>query len=425
MMKTLSFAFPLVLLLVAVRPVQAADTYTDADLFDPQVLHEVRLYVAPTDWQTLKDNYLENTYYPAQMVWRGLSVANVGIRSRGRMSRNPVKPCLRIDFNRFVDDQKFLGLSSLILDNAWQDQSFVREAMVMSIYRRMGLAAPRESFTRVYVNDEYAGLYVIVEDVVKKFLKGNYNENDGWLYEYHWTTQYHFEYLGDNPALYGPEMFEPVTHDDSPDYTSLVALIRTVNETPDSEFAARTGQYLDLKKFAAYLAIENYVAEWDGILGTAGMNNFYLYQIKATKKFEFIPWDEDLTFQVHDYPILTAIDNNVLTRRMMQVPEVKEAYLSTLATLSADVNGSACWLAQDLERYYSLIRASVQEDSRKPFSDADFEQEINWQRFFLDFRPGFVLDQIRKVRAQQTDRLVDRQSPARPCDAGAVGCISR
>lgn len=424
-MKFLSLPLLLLLVLLAGRPAGAADPYTDTDLFDPQVLHELRLYVSPTDWQTLKDNYLENTYYPAQLVWRGMSVDNVGIRSRGRMTRNPVKPCLRIDFNRFVDDQKFLGLSSLVLDNAWQDPSFTREAMVMSIYRKLGFAAPRESFARLYINDKYAGLYVIVEDVVKKFLKRNYNENDGWLYEYHWTTQYYFEYLGADPALYGPAMFEPVTHDDAPDYTALVAMIRTINEASDDDFASRAGEYLNLKKFAAYLAVENYVAEWDGILGTAGLNNFYIYQLKATKKFEFIPWDEDLTFQVNEFPIMTRIEDNVLTRRMMQIPEVKEAYLSTLAQLAADINGPGCWLAQDLENYYSLIRSSVQEDTVKHFTDAEFEQEINWQRFFIGYRPAYVLDQIRKVRAQQSSRLVDRQSPSHPCDAGTLGCVGR
>ena len=101
------------LAMIACAPLAAADEYTDSDLFDSNFLHEIRLYFQPTDWQTLKDNYLENTYYPVQMVWRGVLVPNVGIRSRGRTTRNAVKPCLRIDFHTIVDNQKFIILKGL------------------------------------------------------------------------------------------------------------------------------------------------------------------------------------------------------------------------------------------------------------------------------------------------------------------------
>ncbi|MGH9658316.1 MAG: hypothetical protein ACRD96_07210, partial [Bryobacteraceae bacterium] len=40
-------------------------------LFDPSVLHEIRLYLHPTDWKALRDNVLANTYYPAELEWRG------------------------------------------------------------------------------------------------------------------------------------------------------------------------------------------------------------------------------------------------------------------------------------------------------------------------------------------------------------------
>lgn len=274
------------------------------------------------------------------MVWRGVLVPNVGIRSRGRTTRNAAKPCLRIGFNRFVENQKFVGLSSLVLDNAWQDPSFVREAMAMSVYRKMGIPPPREAFAQIYVNDEYAGVFIIVEDVVKKSLERNYDENDGWLYDYHWQSQYRFEYLGPELERYGPDMFEPVTHDTDPDFAPLVDMIRTMNEASDEEFAARMAEYIDLKKFAAYLAVENFLAGWDGVLGIGGLNNFYLYQLKATRKFEFIPWDQDLTFQLNDMPVTSSIDTNVLARRMMQVPEVREAYLSALERLAADIPDS-------------------------------------------------------------------------------------
>jgi len=74
-------------------------------LFDPAVVHDLRLTMKPDDWDTLKARCLWDTYYPADFQWRDMTVAKVGIRSRGSGSRNSYKPGIKIDFNEFVDDR--------------------------------------------------------------------------------------------------------------------------------------------------------------------------------------------------------------------------------------------------------------------------------------------------------------------------------
>ena len=154
------------LLLVLVKPglSQQAD-----DLFDASVLEELRLYIHPDDWSQLRVHYLQNTWYLADLCWRGLTAANIGVRSRGSGSRSSVKPGLTVRFNKYVD-QQFLGLTELVLDNSLQDPSFLRERLSMLLFRRMGIAAPREAYARLYVNDEYSGLYSMVEAIDSQFL---------------------------------------------------------------------------------------------------------------------------------------------------------------------------------------------------------------------------------------------------------------
>jgi spore coat protein CotH len=131
---------------------------TSDDVFDSTTLHEVRLYIHSADLRQLRERYLEDTYYPADFEWRGIRVRNVGVRVRGLATRSAVKPGLRIDFNRYVSRQTFLGLDALVLDNALKDPSFVRERTSMAFIKRMGQPAPRESFSRVYINGTYEGL---------------------------------------------------------------------------------------------------------------------------------------------------------------------------------------------------------------------------------------------------------------------------
>ena len=282
-------------LLLVFRGAIAAQT--SDDLFNASVLHEVRLYLHPNDWSHLKANYLKNTHYPAELYWGGMWVADIAVRSRGSGSRNGVKPGLEVEFDRYITAQRFLGLRSLVLDNSLQDPSFLHEHLSFLMFRRMGIAAPRQAYARLYVNDEYAGLYSMVEAVDDQFLAYHLGEGGGYLYEYRWSDPpYHFEYLGRAAELYLPSKFRPETRLNDYDAGTIERMVRAINLTSDEEFLPEVSQFIDLKLFMKLLAIENFVAEPDGIVGLWGMNNFYLYRPAQTSQFQFIPWDKDITF---------------------------------------------------------------------------------------------------------------------------------
>src|SRR5436190_870987 len=161
-----------------------APSPSGSDAFlDDTVLQEVRLNMNARDWQTLKDNYLDNTYYPTDFKWRDQGLRNVGIRSRGTGSRSGVKPGLRIDFDRYTSGQTFQGLKSFVLRNNTQDSSNMHERLSMLLFRRLGEPASREAHAKLFINDQYSGLFTIVESVDKTFLKRNYGEDGGYLYK--------------------------------------------------------------------------------------------------------------------------------------------------------------------------------------------------------------------------------------------------
>src|SRR5688572_2587978 len=157
-------------LLILVGAAPAAQAQTAEELFAPGTLHDLRLFMNSRDLQQLRDTYQENTYYQADLEWRGTRVRSVAIRSRGDGSRNPGKPGLRIDFDRFSAGQRFLGLESVMLDNLWQDATLVRESVTMALFARLGQPAPREAYTRLFINDVYQGVYAIVEAIDAAFL---------------------------------------------------------------------------------------------------------------------------------------------------------------------------------------------------------------------------------------------------------------
>lgn len=239
-------------------------------LFDDSVLHDITLNVSTQDWQTLKDRYLENTYYPADFRWGSNIVRNVGIKSRGSGSRSGTKPGLKVDFARYTSDQTFLGLKSLVLRNNTQDPSGLRERLSMLIFRRMGLPASREAHARLFINGEYSGLYTIVEPLDKAFLKRTWGDDSGWLYSYEYPTDappFYFEDRGDDPALYVPVPFTPETQGSNPRGDLLAAWIQAITRSGDAAWRTVMAQYLDLSRFLRHVAIEAYLGDDDGVLG--------------------------------------------------------------------------------------------------------------------------------------------------------------
>jgi spore coat protein CotH len=197
-----TFIPTLFVLMAVVLDPALAQGQTTADLFNPDVVQEIRLSINSRDYQELRERYQENTYYTADLSWHGLRVRNVGVRNRGIGSRNPIKLGLRVDFDRYTTGQTFLGLRSLILDNNWQDPSLLAERAAMALVERLGEPAPRESYCRFYINNVFQGLYSIVENVDARFLARAYDSDQGYLFHFDYAREWHGEDLGDDLAAY-------------------------------------------------------------------------------------------------------------------------------------------------------------------------------------------------------------------------------
>ena len=383
-------------LVLQVRPVGAQ---TADDVFNVEGLNDIRLVLHSSDWQKLKDNFQDNTYYPADFTWGGVTVRNVGIRSRGLGSRSPIKPGLRVDFDKYASGQRFVNLKSLVLDNLTQDPSMLKEVLSMRLFSRLGLPAPREAFVRLYVNNTLVGLYAVVESIDKRFLERVFSQDNGNLFEFDYTYDFNFEYLGDDLDRY-KEIFDPKTNESHSTFElfdPIHRMVRTANQASDAAFEGAMSEFLDLKEFARHVATENFVAENDGWLGYAGMNNFYLYQFGDRPQFQVITWDKDNTFLRSDFAIFERADRNVLMRRALAIPTVKQAYLDGLtAAVASALDGqqgddsSTGWLAREIERLYTLIVPAAREDTNKPYSMSDVEAAVEGLRAFVLARSAFV-----------------------------------
>jgi spore coat protein CotH len=395
-MKRIATILPALVLVLALAPRTAAAQTAD-DLFAHTDLQRVDLWLHSSDWAKLKAEFQTNTYYPADMTWNGITVRSTGIRSRGRGSRSTHKPGLRVDFDRYVTGQKFLGLKSLVLDNVTQDPSGIHESVAMAFYARLGIPAPRELHARLYINNEYAGLYVIVESVDKDMLArvfgaiGDDTQNDGYLYEFKWQDNWFFSHLGSALTEY-KYRFEATTHESKSDeelYRPIEELVRVANQTPTDRFAAEVGARLDLAQVTRFVAAQVFLGETDGFLGGFGINNLYLYRLENSPVHVFIAWDADNTFYHPEYPTNSGLNDNILFRALMSIPEYNALYWSEMRR-NIELAEQDNWLADEIIRQVQRVDAAMKEDPWKPHSNNVYEGKAGEMLNFTRARIAFV-----------------------------------
>ncbi len=416
-------------------------------LLDGSALHDIWLRINAQDWEQLHSNYSENTYYPADFEWQGIRVRNSGIRTRGRTTRNDHKPSLRVDFNRYVTGQRFLGVKALVLNSMWMDPSMLRDRLSMLVFQRVGIPAPRASHARLFVGAEraFVGVYSVVEEVDTSFLEANFGEKDGYLYEYHPLDVYGLQDPGPSLDWYGLR-FDPRTHESASMadlYLPLRSMVEAVNDVPASNLEDGLRDYLNIETFITELAVQDFVAQQDGLLGQFGMNNFYLYRFAGTRLFQFIPWDQDGAFRLLTRLPWENIHTNVLAAKIWSEPRYREAYLRKLLEI-ADLVGApagtptvddpsirACparpdttpcaWLEQEVFRAYGQIRAAVHEDPLAPYPSDEFERDVALVQQFARDRAGVVRQYVAEVAPELVVGNGSRTLTSRSWNPGTVG----
>ena len=372
---------------------------TADDLFDGAVVHGIHVTMHSRDWDALRANFTSNDFYPADVTWNGLRVRNVGVRSRGLGSRSGIKPGLELDFAHYSSRGQFLGLRALVLDNLTTDPSMIRERVAFAFMRRLGILAPREVHAELFVNDQSVGLYTVAEPIDPTFVQRTLGNANGVLFEFHWVLPFYATFPGEDLDGYRPlfESRSPQLLSTFDLYDPIRELFRTINEAPAGQFREAVGARLDFDSTLRLIAAEAVLAEWDGVLGYAGMNNFYLYRDAASGQSRLFPWDADHSLFAVTYPLLAGANENVLMRRALQDPVLRNLFFTYAAdALRAAANDN--WLVREIAAQSQQVRPAARADALKPYSNEELETALAELAAFASARPAFVAAQIQQLR---------------------------
>jgi len=316
----------------------------------------------------------------------GNNTISIGARFKGNSSYNAPneKKSFKLDFNEFVSGQQYDGLKKLNLNNAVNDPSFLREKLLLDYLDKHNIQGPRCTFSNVYVNGSYFGLYSTVEQVNKTFLEDHFGNKGGNLFK--GDPQGKLTWKGTDPALYYGE-YELKTNEDINDWSDLIYLIDQVNNTSAADFKDALNSVFNTSPYLKSWAVNMLFVSLDSYIGSA--HNYYIYHNSFTDQFDWITWDangsfglfnvamteealKDLSVLYVKNPLSSPLNANILANT-----DLKNEYLNNVALFLADDFNPGYFYPQ-IDSLADKIRAHVYADTMKTFSNQQFEDNINY-----------------------------------------------
>jgi CotH kinase protein len=247
------------------------------------------------------------------------------IKNSGNHTLRAPKRSWRIILDAAGPDNRLAGMRRLNLKAMWNDPSQMREALAWRLFGQADVPAPRHTYAKFAFGSTYRGLFNVIEQVDRRFLKDRFGENHlGNLYKTGCrdiggaTLGYRTGPDGDDSGrqYYVPGAAEHTyrlkTNADNPEantYDDLACFIRTINgvglpggrERFESDaFRESVDGIMDAEAFLRWAAVNMLLGSWDNYYATP--SNYYLYNsghqgaakdFVGSPYFHFIPWDYD------------------------------------------------------------------------------------------------------------------------------------
>src|SRR5258706_8174636 len=377
-MRTLVYLLIVLACCCTMARAEAAAPRSPEDIFDATRVHVIHLRISAEGWKIMQpgaatprrpkrapattqaivdddvrlrpgEASARYAYVRGEIEFDGQRVADLGMRLKGNSSysvstASPRRP-FKLDFGRFIDGQHFAGLSSLNLNNAAFDASQVRETFAFALFRELGVPAPRTGHALIYLtvpglyDHEYLGLYTLVEEVDKKFLKHNFSDSHGLLLKP--SGMRGLVYFGDDWSKY-ESRYIPKDQPSPTQTQRVIELSRLINRADDATFRQQIESHLAVDEFLRYVAVNAAITNFDSFLSTG--HNYYLYVDPTDGRCHFIPWDMNLSFggytwlgtaeQISACSITHAYaDHNRLIERLLAIDSYAAAYRAHMRRL--------------------------------------------------------------------------------------------
>jgi hypothetical protein len=387
------FAISIALLWILFAGIAAAAENASV-FFDDSKVQEIRLNFSDSNWYNTLYNAHRgddptDPFFPASFSSSGIVINSIGARFMGnsKFSASSQKKSFKLDFNKYQSNATFLGLKKLNLRNLDTEPDFLRQKMFLDFASKY-IAAMRAVHCRLYINDAYWGLYLAIEEPDKIMMEDRFGSNeDGNLYRAG-ESYADLTYRGTSQTSYY-DYYTPETNETKNDWSDLVGFINILNNTAAASLPSLLEPVCDVDNMLNSMALNILFANVDSYSGTA--SEFYLFHRDDTGRFAHIHWqlEEGFGLPRDDGSRKISAPYNMdpfwlppsswgsrpLMSKLWAVDSYERKYLHQLARMLRE-GFDATTMSARITQLANLIRNDVNADTKKIYSDAQFETAL-------------------------------------------------
>lgn len=372
-------------------------------LYDRSLLRTIRLAFTGNWMTALANSRTAETYTSGTLsLNNGLTNLPIGARYRGNtsytMSGTKKSIALAMDYTNAAG--RLMGFDSLNLNNAFGDETIMREALYFNVMRQYAFC-PHGAMVQLYVNTTNWGVYSFAQqqdgDLIKEWCPSN--DGDRWRAPNMAGTGgggapggssgvSALMWLGTTFSAYTNKYELKATSTNAATaFQRLTNVIYRLNQTPTNTLRDTVEDVLAVDRWLWFLAAENVFADDDSYFNKGADYMMYfepesgrLHPMEHDGNESFLAGDTALT------PVSGAADTNrPVLYRLLSNAELRQRYLAHMRTILQE-RFNPPFMNAKIEEYRLLSVAAIAADPKKDFTMATYSNDLAALRTFIGAR---------------------------------------
>ena len=318
------------------------------------------------------------------------------IKSRGGMSSRYYKHSFAVELDSKYVLCNLPGDDDWILNANYIDKTFMRHKISYDIFMQMNPnnIASKSAFVNIKINDEYEGLYLLMEEINAS--KIGLDKSDTLAMLFKDPPIFHKEklsYTQDSLNYYQQKY--PKIH--KSDKTFFIEQFRNfIFNSTDKDFVGEISNWIDIDNIVDWHILLLFSNNSDGI-----MKNFYLYKLNSEMPFRIAIWDYDHSFGRDGDNELNMMDRelncnrSILLERLTQISET--GYLKKLKKRWFELRALNVISNQNIKSHINENEKIIRNDIKYNFvkwptngewyyDDNDHKEEVDLMLRFVELR---------------------------------------
>lgn len=260
----------------------------------------------------LKQSYQAKRPFPSNVEIEGKKI-QANIHFAGKSTLDAFKKSFHIDFV----DQTYQGYSSIRLSAQFVDDSMLRSLVGFKAYDDYQVMSPKIQPVVVYLNEQYQGLYQMIEPVDESFFeRRNFNLKE--LYKAKLGN------AGFEPEFL-PRIKEAYSIRTEPKTDHSIRLLWELVLDDSADSLSKIEKILNIQDYLKYIAVSVVLHNWDGF-----NNNYFLARSKDDGLFYMVAWDLDRILEDREESDQFIYGANRLTEKILANENYRNQYLGYL-----------------------------------------------------------------------------------------------